>query len=70
MKRSEMEIYLEQTLIELRGYQEDNAEIVDVLLYAVEQAGMLPPRAVVDTEETYLGEEKLVIKNEWEPEDD
>ena len=30
MKRSEMELYLEQQLIELRGYQDDNLEIVDV----------------------------------------
>lgn len=44
-----------------------NAEYI---LRKIEEAGMLPPRAVVDTEETYLGEEKLVIKNEWEPEDD
>lgn len=48
MKRSEMEIYLEQNLIELRGYQEDNAEIVDVLLYAIEEAGMLPPAKHID----------------------
>lgn len=54
MKRSEMEIYLEQQLIELRGYKEDNAEIVDVLLYAVEKAGMLPPiNPIWEDKDTY-----------------
>lgn len=43
MSRDEMLIYLEQNLIELRGYQEDNCEIAEVLLDAIEEAGMLPP---------------------------
>lgn len=43
MTRNEMLIYMEQNLIELRGYQDDNLEIAEVLLYAIEEAGMLPP---------------------------
>lgn len=79
MKRSEMELYLEQQLIELRGYQEDNAEIVDVLLYAVEEAGMLPPPTDIEYGVTqylccvvydYLDMEDYVKQSLWEPEDE
>jgi hypothetical protein len=70
MKRSEMELYLEQQLIELRGYQEDNAEIVDVLLYAVEEAGMLPPphSVCIFTRKPKPRGEAIMYK--WEPEDE
>lgn len=69
MKRSEMETYLEQQLIELRGYQDDNAEIVDVLLYAVEEAGMLPPGrwSSILRGDTAKRE---IERTSWEPEDD
>jgi endonuclease III-like uncharacterized protein len=72
MKHSEMEIYLEQHLIELRGYQDDNAEIVDVLLYAIEEAGMLPPVYAKKIFKKFStgGYYEYPEVNEWEPEND
>lgn len=65
-----MEIYLEQNLIELRGYQDDNAEIVDVLLYAAERAGMLPPYFLMDGKHLTNIKSYLNEKCVWEPEEE
>ena len=62
-----MEIYLEQNLIELRGYQDDNAEIVSVLLYAIEEAGMAPPW--YDKIQNNNGDKVLIPAREREPEE-
>lgn len=66
MKRDDMLIYLEQCLIELRGYQDDNCEIVETLLYAAEDVGMLPPPQNKEMHERC----STRFNYEWEPENE
>lgn len=63
MTRDDMLIYMEQHLIELRGYQDDNAEIVDILLYAIEEAGMVPVKDL-SKESKFLENTYKLLKGE------
>ena len=43
MKRSEMELFIEQIIIEHHGYKDTNCSLANNILTAIEKAGMLPP---------------------------
>lgn len=77
MKRSEMELYIEQIIIEHHGYKDTNCVLANNILKAVEEAGMLPPEAYFKG--TKVGclctmRESCPscggLCNEWEPEDE
>lgn len=61
MKRSEMELYIEQIIIEHQGYKDTNCVLANNILRGVEEAGMLPPLT-----------DKLINGKGygWEPEND
>lgn len=65
MKRSEMELYIEQIIIEHHGYKDTNCLLADNILKAVEKAGMLPPKP-----KNALNDGWSVSDYDWEPEDD
>lgn len=79
MKKSEMELYLEQIIIEHHGYKDTNCVLAGNILKAVEEAGMLPPERPDEHPLGYgggwLDEEEVelnykLFKHSWEPEDD
>ena len=77
MKRSEMELYIEQIIIEHHGYKDTNCVLANNILKAVEEAGMLPPetKATVGDFKGQFFDQKFIddhdLKlNKWEPEDE
>lgn len=61
MKRSEAKLEIFYTLEKQYSHPEANIKIAEEILSALEEAGMLPPRAKLGT----LG----IEDNAWEPED-
>lgn len=64
MKKSEMLDIIENVLYDSWEYKSGDRHIAGVILNKMEDAGMLPPQVIINTEEEFSAH------SEWEPEDE